>query len=351
MDEVGQLYRAQNKPYSALIELTYKCNLKCFHCFNHHQKKQELSTAQIINAMQQLANLGVLHLTLTGGEVYSHPDFELILEKAKNLGFALNVFTNGTMLTTERAQFLKKMGVLEVSLTLFSIHPEVHDEIAKQKGSHTATLKALALLHDAQLHTRVKCLIMKRNFKDYEKVKSLVEGYGAVCHYDTTIMPANGNDTSVLNEKLSREQLKQVYSNPDVYHISENPLNDLDAQNKLVRENFCDYQLQCNAGILFLTINPYGEVYSCIQQKHSAGNLLENSLKNIWESSPEFLKARAVSLDSLSECSSCGHQSYCGRCPALAEKVDGDFYGASSEACERSEIQHEVFEELKKYSA
>ena len=285
-----------------------------------------------------------MHLTLSGGEIYSRPDFEEIATEAKNMGFALNIFTNATMLTKEKVSFIKNLGVLEVGISILSIHDEVHDAITKKPGSLQKTLEGLKLLTDQDVRVKVRCLIMKNNLKDYEKVRTLAMGYGATCQYDTTLMPGGGNDQSILGERLEKDDLIKIFSDPNVHHISENPLAYDGTHQTVVKDNFEDFQLMCGAGITYLSINPYGEVFSCVQQLDPAGSLLNQSLEDIWETSPTFTRARGVTFDSLESCSSCSNNHICGRCPALAEKEDGDFLGPSSIACTTSDALRTVYE-------
>lgn len=345
MDEISALCAEKNIPYSALLELTYKCNLKCFHCYNTPQNKKELNTHEIVDVMEQLADLGCLYLTLSGGEIYCRTDFAYLAKKAKSLGFALNIFTNATLMTPIRAKALNKLNIMEASVSIFSTDPNIHDAITRQPGSLKKTIQGLKLLADADVRTRIKCVIMKKNLQGYRNILELAKSLNAYCQFDTTLMPGNGNDLSVLSQRLDFKELKKVLSDPDVYHIEGNPLAYDGSHHSRVEKSSGNLQLSCSAGITYLSINPYGQVYSCVQQMQPAGDLRLQDLKTIWQTSPVFLKARGVTTDSLSTCSSCQHNSYCGRCPALAEKEDGDILGPSTLACKTSEVMHQIYSE------
>src|SRR5713226_7891868 len=85
-------------PIEAMFELTYGCNLRCVHCYNptHRALPQELTTAEVFSILDQLADMDVLILTFTGGELFVRPDVFDIFEQAKRLGFLLELISNAT---------------------------------------------------------------------------------------------------------------------------------------------------------------------------------------------------------------------------------------------------------------
>ena len=67
--DVVRRVRKENILFSVLVELTYRCNLDCFFCYNDTSLTGEpLSRDQYFRLFEELAELGVLHLTLSGGE-------------------------------------------------------------------------------------------------------------------------------------------------------------------------------------------------------------------------------------------------------------------------------------------
>lgn len=343
MDKIGVHCKEKLIPYSALLELTYKCNLKCYICYNTHQAKPELTKQEWFSVLEQLADLGTLHLTLSGGEIFTHRDLEPIIDKAREHHFALNLFTNATLIQPRQIHWLKSKGILEISTSLFSADPAVHDCITGISGSFEKTRNTILYLKHEGFRVRVKCLLMKYNFEGYEKLLDLCESWDVYCQMDTTLMPGSGNDLSILSERLSTQQLKHVLSTNHTPSLTGNPLA-YDGTHQAKLED-SQHQLLCSAGITSLSINPYGQVYSCVQQLHPAGDLKFLSLKEIWENSPEFTKVRKTNTSDLKSCGSCQHNQYCGRCPALAEKEDGDRKGKSTLACQTSEAMEWVLKE------
>src|SRR2546430_11129090 len=80
-------------PLSVHFDLTYRCNERCVHCYLDHEDHGELSTAECIDALEQLAKAGTLFLTFSGGEIFLRRDLEELLATARRLHFYVNFKT------------------------------------------------------------------------------------------------------------------------------------------------------------------------------------------------------------------------------------------------------------------
>ncbi|MBF0433670.1 MAG: radical SAM protein [Fibrobacteria bacterium] len=328
--DIRQFYRRQKAPYSALLELSYACNLHCFHCYNHRQQQEELTIEQIVRALKQLADLGCLQLMVSGGELFCRDDWRAILEKARELGFALNLFTNGTLITEDVALVLKKLGVLEVNVTLFSADANIHDKVTGVPGSHVLTLKGLAALQKAGLRTRVQCLLMKQNLAGYQKLKTVAERYNAQCYFSVNLMPRTPVDSDVFGQRLERADIEKLVSRRKLFAISECGTTEARDQQ--------EGQLVCDAGVTHLVITPYGEVSPCVYACNGEDNLRTESLGNIWKNSDIFKQWRETKLQSLPHCVTCRNKANCGRCRAMTLVEEGNVDSPSSWACLNAEI-------------
>ena len=335
MDNIGMLYQKLNVPYSALFELTYSCAFKCFHCYNTSTRKKELSTEEVYATLEQLAALGCLHLTLSGGEPLNRRDCIKIFERAQSLGFAWNLSTNASCITDEIADTLKQLHVLEVSTSIFSTKPETHDRITGVKGSLKNTLKGLSFLKNHHIRLRIKCLLMKCNLDQYQKIGELARSLGATCQFDTNLLPGGQNNTAILKQRLNNTQLQAVLANQEVFPIHDQPFSPHANNCSSVLES--NQQITCSAGKSYLGINPYGDVFPCIHFPEPGGNIKSITLKEIW-GSPVFQSARSMTLADTRECLHCSHNQYCARCPGLAHKEDGNLLAPSQWACKTAKI-------------
>jgi AdoMet-dependent heme synthase len=91
----------------------------------------------------------------------------------------------------------------------------------------------------------------------------------------------------------------------------------------------------CSAGHTACYINPYGEVFPCVQFPLPTGNLRRLKFNDIWYRSPKMQEVRSIKVKDLTVCSSCSHAGTCTRCPGLAY-MEGSMRGPSSSDCEKS---------------
>src|SRR5262245_66193897 len=98
MQEMGARALRFGIPVGVQLDVTYRCNERCVHCYLDHDDKGEMTTAEIKNVLDQLAEAGVFFLVLSGGEVFMRQDFLEIVEYARRLLFNVKVKTNGVMI-------------------------------------------------------------------------------------------------------------------------------------------------------------------------------------------------------------------------------------------------------------
>src|SRR3984885_13714730 len=118
-------------PLSVQVDLTYRCNERCVHCYLDHEDHGEMTTAEITDLFDQLAEAGVLFLALSGGEILMRKDFFEILEHARALRFCVKLKTNAVMIREREAERIRALGVHAVQISIYSHRAEVHDAITK----------------------------------------------------------------------------------------------------------------------------------------------------------------------------------------------------------------------------
>ena len=121
------------------ISYTDRCNMNCIHCYNDSGQKREneLTVKEIYNTIDEMKEIGVLHVTLSGGEPLMHPAFFEIVSYIRGKALGVDLFTNGTLITQSVAKTLKALTILHVTVSLDSVTPEIHDSIRGKEGSET----------------------------------------------------------------------------------------------------------------------------------------------------------------------------------------------------------------------
>lgn len=324
-----------NIPLNTLFELTYRCNLRCRHCYVDDPGGSELSTSEVKGVLDQLADAGSLFLTLSGGEVLLREDWFEICQYARQKNFALRLFTNGTLIDRETAKKLADLGLVDIGLSLYGATASTHEQVTTVPGSFARAVSALKLLREAGVKTVVKFLLMKHNVEEYNDVRMLSERLGATFSFSFYIGPKVDGSPEPCRFRVADSDLLRILQGgflyPDRVRISESERVDL-------RGSALDKVPMCGAGRDTCAISPYGDVYPCAILPIKAGNLREDSFSDLWFGSSRLEELRRVHMSDLKGCKDCRSLGYCGRCPAFAMLEDGDLLGPSTFACKIEKI-------------
>jgi len=319
-----------NIPLSVQLDLTYRCNERCVHCYLDHDDHGEMTTAEIKELLDQMADAGVFYLTVSGGEIMMRRDFFEILEHARLRTFCIKLKTNGVLIRKKEAQRLRELGVESVQISIYSHRSEVHDAITKLLGSFRQSIEAVRLLRKHGIHVDMANVLMIHNVHDYGGVKALAAELGAQFIIDPTITPMMDGDRSILSLNVDEDTLREVFHNEAL------------AGNV---EEFCAVpqgpgqeelnSLPCSAGHTACYVSPYGDVYPCVQFPLPCGNVRRTKFVDIWRHSPQLNEVRSIRLRDMLACSQCIHGGTCTRCPGLAF-LEGNMRGPSYQDCEKS---------------
>jgi radical SAM protein with 4Fe4S-binding SPASM domain len=333
MQELNGKAQRLGVPLSAHLDITYRCNERCEHCYLDHEDHGEMTTAEIRGVLRQLADAGVFFLTLSGGEVLMRRDCFEIIEYARSLMFNVKLKTNAVLIREKEAERLRALGVEQVQISVYSHRPEVHDAITKIPGSLQRTLAGIRLLRSHGMRVNIANVLMRGNRGDTPGVQALAKELGAQYTLDPTITPMMDGDTSVLSLRVDASELSSYFHNPDLVGDVESFCAPPAPVNEDVLEG-----LPCSAGHTSCYISPYGDVYPCVQFPITCGNVRRQKFLDIWRDSPQLNEVRSIRLKHLTTCSSCTHAGSCTRCPGLAY-MEGNMRGPSSADCEKSFVR------------
>ncbi len=320
-------------PLSVHIDLTWRCNERCIHCYLDHDDAAELSLAELRGLLDQMADAGVFFLTLSGGEIFLRRDLRDIVEYARSRGFDVKLKTNAVMIGEREADWITAAGVHQVQISIYSHRAAVHDAITKVPGSLQRSLDAIRLLRARGLHVVVACVLMKPNIDDFAGVQSLARELGAEFTIDPTITPHWNGDRSILGLNIERGDLANLFHTESL--VGE--VNAFTAPPPPVDESILD-GTPCSAGHTSCYISPHGDLYPCVQFPLPCGNVRQTRFIDIWKDSAPLLEVRSIRARDLTTCSSCGHVGTCTRCPGLAF-MEGSMYGPSQADCEKSFVR------------
>jgi len=342
MDDLILRTVERHLPFSVHLDLTYRCNERCVHCYLDHEDYGEMTTEEVKRVLDELAEAGTLFLTLSGGEIFLRQDFFELLEYARALHFDVSLKTNALLITPERARRLKELGVRKIQVSIYSADPEIHDGITMVPGSLRRSIEAMRLVKSLGLVATIACPLMKQNLTAYRSVLLLAEELDVPYVLDLTITPMMDGNHSTVNHRVKAQDLLPVLQdsklNPKL-RISPvaSASSDSAVSSGMPLPAESD-DLPCSAGHNTCYISPYGEVFPCVQLPVAAGNVRQKKFEDIWYRSPEMRRVEAIRESQLTHCGNCSIRVYCERCPGLALMEGGDLMGAYERACEMAEM-------------
>ena len=173
MDDWGELLlkplQGSRFPLAAEFEITDRCNLGCVHCFINQPAgstahiQHELSTGEIKEILDQIADSGCLHLLLTGGEPLLRPDFSDIYLHARQRGMLVMLFTNATLMTPAVIETLKQAPPILVEVSLYGATQETYEAVTRMPGSWERFNNGIKLLLESGLPLALKSVILQKN--------------------------------------------------------------------------------------------------------------------------------------------------------------------------------------------
>ena len=322
-------------PLVCHFDLTYQCNLNCVHCYVVREDRPEFSTSEIKDILDQLAQVGTLYLTFSGGEIFAREDFFQIAEYARRLHFALRLMTNGTLIDEQVADRVAALYPDRVSISIYSTTPEIHDGITLVPGSLARTIRAVKILRDRNVNLLIGGVLMRQNINDYSKVYESARSMGATFQGDPRVTSRNNGDPFPLRFQINEDDLFRVWKDP---LFSSQPMDEA----KGLHPNQDWGATLCGAAHMLFYVSPYGDVYPCVQFPALCGNLRNEFFKKIWYHSPQMLDVRSTMPSQLPICFECNLSEYCRPCPGLAYIEEGDFRAPSKTACQEARVISDI---------
>lgn len=340
--------RQSVQPSPARIDffITKHCNLACKHCFEGSSPKfttKEFSEAELNELIKELESANIQTLKITGGEPFSHPNIDRLLQLIKNCHFETIILTNALLLTEERISLIKN-GDVQLGISLDGISSYTHDYI-RGKGAFEKLNKILLQLKNEDITFCLTCTVNHRNFSELKEIiHKAFHYYGAKSLFINRLRPmgrTNENNEMVLSEDENNE-VKQIFLNAEKEYIGRIFLGD---DSNIECNNIGDI-IECAAGNSLFAIDENFDVFPCIygigNKEYRIGNLLGDGIKNIWESAKWNKFRRETQLEDLIECKDCLFNTKCvmKNCRMKPVYEGRSFYDAISYCRKNLEATH-----------
>lgn len=316
-------YIKLGSPLKVTFNITNKCNFKCYHCYNDSSDnclQKELSLKKVISILRELKKNRVPLISINGGDPFLRKDIIKILSKAKELGFILNVNTNGSLITNKIASELSRLKVKNIDVSMPAYNRESFKEFTSV-DSFNSVINGIQNLIENKIYPHIALPITKKNLGWGPSIVRLVNKLG-LNSIHTIVLVEKGRATE--NElAFDLEELKSEYEDllksSKKYKINislDSPFNL--GESMISTTNNIDLDRGCLGGRYIACIQSNGDVTPCaLFPDYVVGNLNKKSFSSIWNSNDMCILGSSK-FKMPEECLHCKKISDCyGGCPAV----------------------------------
>lgn len=311
-------------PTMVSIALTERCNLRCRHCYPTVRNVQ-LSFPVIARLLDELRAMDVFSLSLSGGEPLLHPDLDSIIALGRKKGFHLLLFTNGLLITEQKAQKLKALGINEVNISLDAANADQHDRFRGISGAFEKSVRAVRHCIHAGLDTWITCTVSNAVQVHAVDMVQLAFDLGVSrIRFVQVVNSGNAYLQGLTYDPAWAEQLDGVLALMRERTEKEyGPASYFDFQTwrGIFRTNLPYSPYGCGAGTLRARITADGRVLACpfvsgslpdAEESVKPDNILEKPFAEIWKRSRYLKVFRSGSLKVQGRCGVCEYnQAWC----------------------------------------
>jgi len=325
--DLHQRQAGERVPLQVSIEVTRRCPLECLHCYNNlpmddmGARRRELTKEEHFRILDELVEMGCFWILFTGGEIFARKDFLEIYTYAKKKGFLITLFTNGTIMNEEIADYLAEWPPFAIEITLYGRTRETYEALTGIPGSYDRCLRGIRLLKERNLPLKLKTVATSINKHEVTSMRRFAEEeLGVDFKMDGQVNPRIDCSQSPLAVRLTPEEVVALdMSSPKAVSeyrvlarrdLESGPASDVDTM------------YVCGGGMSGFAINAYGEVGICVISQQETFSVRESGLRQVWEGA--LLNLRTRKRTRLTKCSTCRIHSLCGMCPANGELENGD---------------------------
>ena len=328
------------KPLFVVWEITLRCDQHCRFCGTRAGRPapDELTTAEALDVVRQLADLGTCELAIHGGEAYLREDWLDIVRAIRDHGMECSMVTGGRGFTPELARAAAAAGISSVSVSVDGTEA-THDALRGLKGSHASAIAALRNLREAGVHVGTNTQVNRMNWRELPEILELVAAEG-IYGWQIQLMVPMGRAAEAEDLWLEPYDVLSVIplvaelrTRADARGIKVWPGNNVGyfgPYEQVIREgrSYGGFSSGCGGGIRTLGLEANGDVKGCSAMSSEGfvgGNVRTRSIKDLWLEAPELRFARDfTTADLWGFCAGCYYAETCkGGCIWTASTILG----------------------------
>lgn len=315
------------------IEMTYRCNLRCRWCYLDDYSYVGLSREELQIIANQLKEVGVVFVLFTGGEPFIRRDIIEVMTDYKDLGFALELKSNGLLLSRSLISELANLQLFNFQVSVYGID-DYQSQFTGIPYEFSRLAENIREMVAQELPLSLAVLVGKHNIDDLDRYNDVLLGLGVEeIFFSPYITPNRGGVGPEVDLRLSRKEMDEKF-----YPF----LQKIDGFFLPVKyREHCRDGSACYAGRDQIAINPLGIVYPCLDFQLPLGDLRRENLDCIVERRQQLLEP--YKLRRIKKCCNCQIVEYCDSCVGTALLENGCFTEPSQHKCDVSRFYYDSY--------
>ena len=309
-------------------EITWKCNAKCIHCGSDCisvEKEHQLTTAECLDIVADLKQLGTEVIFLSGGDPLLREDFGAIAAAIKSHGMKVAFISNALAINDDTIKILKAINPVVFGISIDAADAYMHDYIRGHKGCFEHVIESIKKLQEAEIPPSIVTTVHKLNYSQLPKIRDLLLKLGV---YYWQIQYADFIGRMPRDAMITEGQFWEIAK--FILDLKINYADRIDVTGSDVTGYMSDFARSiqgawygCQAGMQVLGIGSDGTVRGCLSQqldRYIEGNIRERSLIDMWNDPNAFQYNRHFDCSMLTGyCKDCIYGSICkGGCVIAA---------------------------------
>ncbi len=333
-DDLWLRARREAIPISGTFELTPLCNFRCRMCYVRldPEEMKRRGTLYPANAWLKMAreavDMGLVRVSLTGGEILTRPDFAEIYSGLCEMGLLVSLMSNGYLLTKELTELLKEYPPSNVRFTLYGTSNETYERLCGVKNGFSRVMKSVDMLRQSGVPVSFAFTQTKVNYSDLNEAIEIARKLDTSIEIASDLTPAvRGAHSEAECLRVSSDTRKAVrdLTEAERRHIEDDVANTPEAK-ELLTGAFGT----CRHYRTFFFVDWNGDMESCALMSHCHSRPFEVGFKEAWNDMLSKLELIRVPQ----KCLSCIAYPLCTACPGRREVETGNVEGVPSRSCE-----------------
>ncbi len=322
-------------PIKATFELTPFCNFSCVMCYvrlNAEQAEKQgalLSADKWLEIAAQAKEAGTLHLTLTGGEPFLHPEFWKIYSELNKIGFLITVLSNGSLIDESVIEKFSLYGMpYAIKLSVYGASDETYLKTCGCKNGFTRLSKAVELLRQAKVPLMLTATVVKENADDLKEMYAFAKKHGLPMQHTINVLKSSRNQNNTV--EASRFAFDDFPDELTKEALEKNKFPPLESPFAWCANKDTSFWMTWNGNMQLCSFmnNP------CVPY---SGSLAKDRKK---------LLQKLNEIKTPEECNSCKWSAFCQRCPGVLCAESGSPEKISASLCNMAKRLSNLYEKL-----